>query len=353
MLFHKNNPKISVCIPVYNAEKTLFQCLQSVNQQTFTDIEIIIINDGSSGTDESNRNCKKIVKEFKKNSTIPLIYHEHSRNLGLLEARRTGVMCAKGDFIFNLDSDDMLTPDCLEVLYQQVSSITDNSLIIVHGQAVPFIQENLTATTSIEIAEILNVSEESILSTISKIKRVYDGNLENEQIKEGFLLKNNHNGYIWGKLISRKLYLKAFSYIPSVECTQNEDLLQYTWISILAKRYLGVCKPIYRYSLGNGISGLTKIESLDYWEKTCSSATAYEALFSSLMDHSEITLLPDELKYLKLSCRYSLYNSIQKLNHQVTPALKPQAREMLCEYWGEDFVQEMEEELKKNQSSES
>ena len=105
----KTMPKISVIIPVYNTEKYLAECLDSVLSQTFKDIEIICIDDGSTD------NSAKILKQYaKKDKRIKIITQKNS---GVISARNNAIAVAKGEYIYPLDSDDIITPDCLEQLY--------------------------------------------------------------------------------------------------------------------------------------------------------------------------------------------------------------------------------------------
>ena len=100
--------KFSIIIPVYNVEKYLEQCLNSVLNQTFTDYEVICVNDGS--TDGS----LDILRSFaKKDARIQII---NQKNGGLSDARNAGIQAAKGDYIFLIDSDDWITENALEVL---------------------------------------------------------------------------------------------------------------------------------------------------------------------------------------------------------------------------------------------
>ena len=102
-------PKISVIVPVYNVQMYLRQCLDSVLNQTFTDFEIICVNDGS--TDDSG----KILLEYAdKDNRIKIITQE---NKGLSEARNSGLKSAQGEYIYFLDSDDFSHPQLLEICY--------------------------------------------------------------------------------------------------------------------------------------------------------------------------------------------------------------------------------------------
>lgn len=106
--------KISIIIPVYNVEKYIGDCLKSVLPQIDKDVELIIVNDGS--TDGSFRFCRKC-KEQNKDITIKLITQE---NAGLSVARNVGLKEAKGEYVIFLDSDDMLAENALSELKKYI-----------------------------------------------------------------------------------------------------------------------------------------------------------------------------------------------------------------------------------------
>lgn len=102
-------PKISVIIPVYNVEKFLARCLDSVLAQTFEDFEVICINDGS--TDKSG----EILEEYAKIDSRIRVYTQ--KNSGLSVARNNGLNYSSGEYIYFLDSDDTIHPQCFEIIY--------------------------------------------------------------------------------------------------------------------------------------------------------------------------------------------------------------------------------------------
>lgn len=105
-------PKISICVPVYNVERYIGRCLESMQRQSLSDIEIIVVNDHTPDKSMS------IVKKYaEKDYRIRII--DHDKNHGLMVARHTGYMAAKGDFIIFCDSDDTLPNDALESLYNK------------------------------------------------------------------------------------------------------------------------------------------------------------------------------------------------------------------------------------------
>lgn len=104
--------KISVVVPVYNVEKYLKRCIESILLQTYKDYEIILVNDGS--TDKSGEICNNYVEKY---SNIRVI---NKSNKGLSDTRNVGIRYSRGEYIFFLDSDDYIVPNCLEVLYRNM-----------------------------------------------------------------------------------------------------------------------------------------------------------------------------------------------------------------------------------------
>lgn len=105
-------PKVSVIIPIYNVEKYLEKCINSLLSQTLEDIQIILVNDGSKD------NSGNIAKEYEKNNKDRVIYVE-KENGGLSDARNYGLKYATGDFIAFLDSDDYIEKNAYEEMYNK------------------------------------------------------------------------------------------------------------------------------------------------------------------------------------------------------------------------------------------
>lgn len=93
-----NNPKVSVIVPVYNVEKLLQRCIDSILAQTFTDFELLLIDDGSK--DKSGEICDEYAA---KDSRIRVF---HKQNGGVSTARNLGIDKAQGEWIYFVDSDD-------------------------------------------------------------------------------------------------------------------------------------------------------------------------------------------------------------------------------------------------------
>lgn len=115
-------PKVSVVIPVYNVEKYLKECIDSVLGQTLKDIEVICVNDGS--TDGSG----KILDEYAKNDSRVIVIHK--KNSGYGHTMNVGMERATGEYIGIVESDDFIDSDMYEILYQEA---IENSLDVVRS----------------------------------------------------------------------------------------------------------------------------------------------------------------------------------------------------------------------------
>ena len=109
----KRIPKVSIIIAVYNTEQYIKKCLDSIINQTFKDMEIIVINDGS--TDSSI----DFINEYKqKDERVRVVNLD--RNYGICYVRNKGIECSKGEYIVFIDSDDWVSKDYIEFLYDNI-----------------------------------------------------------------------------------------------------------------------------------------------------------------------------------------------------------------------------------------
>lgn len=124
---YQNAIKVSIIVPVYNVEDYIKRCMLSIINQTYPNIECIIVDDCTP--DNSITIIQSLLQQY--NGTISFQILKHTTNKGLSESRNTGTEKATGDYIYYLDSDDELTPNCIEHLVDIAK--TDNSIEIVQG----------------------------------------------------------------------------------------------------------------------------------------------------------------------------------------------------------------------------
>lgn len=117
---------ISIIIPIYNVEPYIGECLHSVVNQTMTDgVECILVDD--CGSDNSVAIAESFVKSYEGNIKFSIIHHE--KNSGLSAARNTGIKVAKGEYLYFLDSDDTIVPNCIEKLMSLAKKYDNPDLI--------------------------------------------------------------------------------------------------------------------------------------------------------------------------------------------------------------------------------
>ena len=332
----KNNPLISICIPVFQTEPYLQACLDSVVAQDFSSFEVVIVSDASTGKDAKGRCAKKIVRDMQKKCRIvrkskslpPVKFHfiENNQNRGLIEVRRTLCTHAKGQYITQLDSDDQLEPGALSALYEASQKGT---IDIVHGTS---------------IAGSFDENNNFIPSQMNRYGKILYEQISGQDIFHRWLVNHEFTANTWGKIIRRELFIKAYEHIPYTECNMADDVLLFFFLSQYAVSYVGIKNHVYRYRINTGMSSRRKIDTLHKWKMICSTASVFTIISQWIQENQseEFSIQSDELETIKAMTRFYLQNNIQQMQEAVIPELRTQAREMLCEYWGADFVRKME-----------
>lgn len=132
-----DNPLISVIVPIYKVENYLHRCVDSILNQTYTNLEIILVDDGSPD------NCGRICDEYaEKDSRVVVIHRE---NGGLSAARNSGLDICKGDYIGFVDSDDCIHPEMYQLLYEDIKH---------YGTKLAFCQPNMCKNQNINAIEV-------------------------------------------------------------------------------------------------------------------------------------------------------------------------------------------------------
>lgn len=209
--------KVSIIIPVYNVEPYINRCITSVLEQTYKDIEIIVIDDCSP--DKSMDIVKALMSSHKDGEK--LILKKHERNGGLSAARNTGIKEATGDYIYFLDSDDELPLDSISNLIKVAELTTPD-----------FVYGGMLATGTKETFPV----------------KITESVLIGDEILEKYLL---HEWYVMGcnKLLNRNFIIDNNLYF--IEGILHEDI---TWsfnLALTAKK-MGICnKETYIYHIRN------------------------------------------------------------------------------------------------------
>lgn len=152
---------ISLIIPVYNAERYLKQCLDSIVNQTMTDFECILIDDGS--TDFSGEICD----QYASLSSAPFFRVIHQRNAGVSAARNKGIELATGEYITFVDADDWLAPDYI----QAMQTLVKKADFIAVGM-YDWMSERECVKVQNATADLYNLNDDSQFLTLIKCKRL-------------------------------------------------------------------------------------------------------------------------------------------------------------------------------------
>ena len=112
----KDSPLISVIVPIYNVEEYLPRCLESISNQSYKHIEIILVDDGA--TDSSTKIIQKYVQKDERMRAI------HKTNGGLSSARNRGIQEAKGEYLTFIDADDYVANDYVEYLFNLLKNVS-------------------------------------------------------------------------------------------------------------------------------------------------------------------------------------------------------------------------------------
>lgn len=163
-------PKISVIVPVYNVEKYLHECVDSILAQTFKDFELILVDDGSPD------NCGMICDEYAQKDTRVRVIHQE--NQGLSGARNSGIDVAQGECITFVDSDDLTDAKYLEVLMDAMEEGTDITVCgfqIFEDGTKPYCRKSSTEKTCYEVklavTELYNGNSDIPVNACGKLFR--------------------------------------------------------------------------------------------------------------------------------------------------------------------------------------
>lgn len=177
---------ITIIIPVYNTAKFLNQCLNSIMQQTYKNIEVIIIDDGS--TDESIEICKKMQRNDERISVI------HQKNSGVSVARNNAINIAKGKWIIFVDSDDYIEVEMVERLYNSVKKYDADYAVCGYT----WISEKSSNIKKEYVSE-----KEMVISPIEALRMHYF-----EKYTVNYVT-------MWGKIIRRKIW-ENLKFMPNI-----------------------------------------------------------------------------------------------------------------------------------------
>ena len=278
---------ISVIVPIYRVEKYLPACIDSILNQTFTDFELILVDDGSPDR------CPEICDETAKRDARVRVIHQ--ANAGLSAARNAGIEIAHGEWLGFVDSDDYIAPQFYEKLYQTAQR-TDADCVMCSVQNV----------------------DESGKSIDSALMRVADEVKTGQEVLRK-IGRDDVTPYLtaWNKLYRRKL----FNTLRYPAGRQNEDVFVFAELFCQVQRAVCVAEPLYFYRkrIGSIMNSVVTLRNLDeMW--------AYVNCFEHLQqDDEESTLKETEKRvFAKLTGVYYRVTEEDRHSNKMKQAKKAQ-----------------------------
>ena len=264
------NKTVSIIIPVYNTENYLKRCVQSVLNQTYRNLEIILVNDGSTD------NSLKICEEYKRLDERVCVISENNR--GVSHARNVGIKKANGEYLYFADSDDYLDVNSIKKMVEEIE--TKKCQLVVGGY------------TEIEAKN----------NTVLKENKWRRLQLKSNEAKRLVLDEDSIGGYLWNKLFKSSI-IKQFNI--------RFDEKIYIWEDVLfVMEYLNNCcniaivdDVIYTYCRREG----SAVEYSKYTPKLYTQLDAIEKIENSV-DLDDLT--KELLQYRELRCCLGLIRSM-------------------------------------------
>ncbi len=237
--------KVSVLIPAYNAEKYIYECINSICDQSYKDLQIVIIDDGSKDS------TLRIINEFATRDQRIEVYTREKR--GVATTRNELIDLAQGKYSLFVDADDWIEPEMIETLL---------SLIIGSGA---------------EIAMCGNFTETSCISQKHPPRPIEQHTIwHKKEFLEKFLLHKQLTGALWNKLILTDLY-KSSKFTPGIG--YGEDAMVIWDILNMTTTIIATNRQLYHYRMNEdsishqGFSN-SKMSVIPVWEHICSSIDA-------------------------------------------------------------------------------
>lgn len=300
MNYIQNNSIVSVVIPVYNVECYIDECLDSVCKQTYSSIEIICIDDGS--TDNSLTILKKYAEQDERIRII------EKTNGGLSSARNAGLRYCTGDYVIFIDSDDILVPNGIETMLSYVAK-TQSDILVFGAQLFP--------------------KEAIINEQIAKLLSPKYGTYTNEEIIEKAIFDIGCcNIFVWNKIYKRTLFSSVVSFDERI--LLGEDRCFLFDIFPFAKRVTIIEDKLYMYrqKIATSLTGSYRDKQ---FERTQWKLRIIEHVFNMWYNHIPSITSVAKQRLLRWSTEY-IDRSVLGLSLEQTASIKKELASILNDF---------------------
>ena len=263
----KDKISLSIIVPIYNFEKYVSQCIESILQQNYQDFELLLINDGS--TDKSGNICENYLSDKR-------VKYINKKNGGVSSARNVGIRQAIGKYIMFVDADDFIEKNMIEEMMKELK----DDQITICGYNEKFVNNTIPIMTQ---KKIVLTNHKEIIDSLFKYRAV--------------------SGFLWNKIYNTNI-IKEFNIQFDEEISYCEDLLFNVEYLLNIKKVTILPKSLYNYRMRR--SGVT-------WEKEKQKLnTIINSLNKIEMLLKEKNIESMEFLYNKLNVNYRLGNKEDK-----------------------------------------
>lgn len=307
--------KFSIIVPVYNTEKYLKECLDSLINQTYRDFEIILVDDGS--TDSSPGICDMYAQQNP--GTVKVI---HKPNGGLISARVTGNKHASGDYILNVDSDDFTDTDMLKTVKEKLTEYDMPDLLIF------------------SFAYYVDNEIRCRKKTFANCDRLFCG-AEKKEIYECLISTSLINSMCTKAVKRTAVDSNTTDYSEFYDKNMGEDMLQSLFIVTVAERILYINDALYFYR--DNHDSISKSFSVGMLDKNTMTHIYFEAL-----KYLDIWKIKTESNIMKLNASFLSYAVYTFDRFYINAKTDEEKRTILYYDWTKYVTGDMTENLNNN-----
>ena len=300
------NPTVSIIIPAYNAEATLDRCLESILSQSFRDIEVVCILDGS--TDGS---AGILSRWADKDERVHAFAFE--KNNGIVQAMKVGLRESKGEYVMFADADDRLLPGACETALKLIEEIKTD-----------IVQFSVDFESRQEDAE-----------SLALFKRVFRSRLmesHGTNILYDCFVNHRFMHNLWNKIYRASVCREAVEAMPEIQLHHYTDQYLSFFILFFAKSFRSVStKPCYRYHFGGGVS--TQTPDSEQFKSLCEVSKTLPLMEKFLRDRNAYDTNVSVLDAIRTSLRTDILNKLLTI-----PTLNREIMLTALESWGSDLI---------------
>ena len=289
----KKDVLVSIIVPIYNNEKYLDKCISSIVEQTYKNIEIILINNGSKDK------CSEIIKKYiKKDSRIKFI--NIIENVGVCIARNKGIEISQGDYVCFVDADDSLSEDYVKILLENI--IKEKADVV-----------------ECNFKTFFEIKRESSVSNIGK----YNKN-DRYTICKDFLEAINFKDVPWNKIYTKKILKKA-KFTPEIKESEDHEFLSRVYLNCNKK--VNIEDVLYYYYFNN-----SNVTSQPFSKRKLHAIYARELVYESYLKAGYEDLANYEAARIILFI-FNFYNDANSIENPDKKEIKKELRMKFRKYY--------------------